>query len=170
MLLRELRDSLLQISNVNVAASEEYLIISNSIKDFSAKVHFDEIDKFRKILTPNGDYGIQIYYHYEGGLIVTGNDFLFDTQQGPFFTVPNMPNFCTLSMVIDNFLSYCQDPTPSIHTYKNITFYYAQKYFIDSAVAKGFDMSSLQTKLKHIKVETGLSDVFAHIEFGTWKC
>ena len=169
MLLRQLRDSLLRISNVNVAASDEFLIISNTIKGFSAKVHFDEIDTFKKILTPNGGYGIQIFYQYEGGLVVTEDDFLFDTQQGPFFTVPNMPNFCTLSMVIDNFLSYCQDPTPSIHTYKNITFYYTQKYFIDSAEAKGFDMSSLQTKLRTLKAKTGLSEVFAHIEYGTWK-
>lgn len=169
MLLKELKESLKRIKNVSVAASDDQLIIANTIQGFTAKVHFEEVDTFSPIVTPGGDRGIQIFYNYEGGLIVTENDYLFDTQQGPFFTVPNLPQFCTLSMVIDNFLSYCQNPTPSIHTHKNLNSYYKQKYFIDSASAKGFDMSSLSTKLKTIQAETGLSEVFAHIEYGSYQ-
>lgn len=169
MFFKELRDSLLRLKHIAVATTDEYLIISNVIRGFSAKVHFDEIDSFSEVVTPDGKQGIQLFYHYEGGLIVSTDDFIFDTQQGPFFTVPNLPNFCTLNVLIDGFLDYRQNPTPSIHSYKNITYYYLQKYLIDSAKAKGFEVSNLQSELQLIKQRTGLVDVFAHIEYSNWE-
>jgi hypothetical protein len=158
MLLTELYNALNRIENVNVDVTDEGYCITNDILGYSAKVFFDEIDDFKRIQMPTGDLGVQIFYRYEGGLIVTSVDYLFDIQQGPFFTVPNLPSVFSLNLLIDNFISYRSKPLKTENFDTVVMLFYAHKYLIDSAMAKGFDLSSMCNEMQAIRKKIGLAD------------
>ena len=166
MIFNDLYKALLRLQNIDVRIETDHYIIANREQGYAAKVLFDEIDDYSPVVLPDGETGIQIFYRYEGGLVVTSTDFMFDTLQGPYFTVPDLPDACTINMIVDNLLRYRENPTPSIHTEKNITIYYAIKYLIDSAAAKGFDITSFRSELQRISRRTGLEDILNYIEYG----
>ena len=167
MLLTELYYALSRLGGVQVEADADSYRITNRLQGYSAKVHFDEIEGFKPIVSPGGDAGIQIFYRYEGGLVVTAQDYMFDIQQGPFYTVPNLPPIFTLSLLIDSFLDYRQNPSPSTAEEVNVSVYFTLKYIIDSAEAKGFDMSAIRSEMQQIRTHMRHGETCASIEYGS---
>jgi len=152
-----------EIDNVIVTSDGQRLSLHNTLKNFKATIHIDEIEQSKFMPAPGGTICYGIKYKDGGQFLIASNDFVFDVLQDEILKVPNLPPIVPLSAVQKNF-EHQQKSEISNNLDVELADFLFVYYPVKSALHRGIEIDFL-TDLEEMAIKKGLmesgSDIFA---------
>ena len=145
------------IENVNAEIIDNNIIIKN-LNKYQAKILLNSVKSTEIVVSSVEEKGFMITFKNNNFLIVTSEDYIFNTQNTGLFQVQNIPEIISLNDIIKNVESYIENPEPNNNIDNTIALYLLNKIILDNAELYGFDVNELRQNVRESALKTDAID------------
>jgi len=146
------------IKNVNAICIDSKVIVSNKNK-YQASFQVNDVKHYYYINSPENEQCLKIDFDKTDFIIVTPNDFAFNTVQASLIKVENLPPVISIIEILRHVSEYLSNPEPTDNIDETLALYIFTKQLVISALNKNFEMNDLLQKVKAEAAETSIDDI-----------
>ena len=155
--MNKLLEKLKSINNVSVSINNTEIIVANSNK-YKARLIFEDIANYQYITSPFNEECLKIDFDDENFIVITPDDFVFNTINGKYMKVSNLPPMISINEMLDRINMYIKNPEPTNNIDNTIALYLLNRLSLLSAKNKKFEVDDLLLKIKETAQNTSEGD------------
>lgn len=156
--MTEIIEKINSIKNVSAHCISNTIFVSNKNK-ISASFPISNIKSAHYINSPDNQQCLKINFDETNFIIVTPNDFAFNTLQASMIKVKNLPPVISINELLELTSDYLSNPEPTDNLDETLARYLFTKQLIVSALYKNFKMDDLLQKVKVAAEKTSIGDI-----------
>jgi len=145
------------IKNIQTEIIGNNLIIQNSNKH-KTNIAINNIKSIEVVISSSDEKGFKIIFENNNFLIVTTDDFIFNTQNFGSIVIENLPEIVSLNDIIASVGKYIKDPEPDNNIDNTVALYLFNKTLIENAECNNFDIADLKQKVREAAINTSSID------------
>ena len=158
-----LLSALRQIENLRFTQVDNTLIVTTDLEHFVARFEFCNVTGFEFVNSPFNERCLKVDFLKNGYLIITPNDFVFNTINNSILQVTDLPPIISIREMLDSFNHYLKNPEPTNNLDATVGFYFLNKFSLLSAKQKNFDVEQLLEKLEQVASQTSVYEEITSI-------
>jgi len=156
--MTDLINKLNSVQNVSVTCTNTEIIVSNSNK-YTARFSSENVDSYQFVSSPFGDRCLKIDFVNNDFIIVTPDDFAFNTINGSNVRVVDLPPIVSINEMLNQINEYLKNPEPTHNIDNTIGLYLLNKQLVISAKNLNFDVDELLQKINEAAQKTSIGNL-----------
>ena len=145
------------IENIQTEIIGNKLILEN-LNNYKTSIDISNVISTDIVSSSDNEKGCRIIFDNNNFIIVTADNFIFNTQNFGSIVVENLPEIVSLNDIIEITDKYVKDPEPDNNIDNTIALYLFNKALLENSEYYNFDISDLKKRVREAAINTSSID------------
>jgi hypothetical protein len=161
---KQLKEDMAAVENVQVEEHEGKVVITNGLEWFSLKVECQDIDDSSDIIvSPYGEFCMQLLLKKGGFVIVAPVDFIYDLPEMEHVKFEGMPPVAVVTDMM-RVVAYFRKDMENMESVDSAMVYVRNRHMIKTGIERGLTLEHLLERLDEIAEELDIKEAGKMIE------
>jgi len=161
---KQLKEDMAAVENVQVEEHEGKVVITNGLEWFSLKVECQDIDDSSDlVVSPHGEFCMQLFLKKGGFVIVAPEDFIYDLPEMEHVKFEGMPPVAVVTDMM-RVVAYFKRDMENMESVDSAMVYVRNRHMIKTGIERGLTLEHLLERLDEIAGELDIKEAGKMIE------